>query len=173
MAPLAPTNTARYKVFYTTCGHDHTFQVRTVSVSPSALGTYVDNFLTAISAQLFSLVVTEVQFAGTGSDIFNSVTSGIEGNTYGGGGAPELGTAWYLDFIGRSSGGRRVRLAVFGTQALGGNYRYSAAEDSDVDAGIAVLNAATNTFMSIDGVKPIWKAYANAGVNAHWQKAIR
>jgi hypothetical protein len=59
-------------------------------------------------------VIDEVQFAASGSNIFNPVVTGIEGNSYGSGGVSAPNAAFFLSFVGRTSGGRRARLFVFG-----------------------------------------------------------
>jgi len=172
MAPLPPNNTARFKVFYTTIGHQHTLEIRS-GASPGAVGVIVDQFFTALSAISFLKTIDEVQFAASGSNVFNAVTSGIEGNTYGVGAGSITDVPVYIDFVGRSSGGRRVRLASFGHGSVGVDYRYLAGESIPVDAAVSVLQSAGGSLLAIDGLTPIWKAYANGGYNAYWQRAIR
>lgn len=172
MAPLPPESTARFKVFYTVGTHQHTMEFRS-GASPSAVGTIIDDFLTALNDEIYILTIDEVQFAANGSVIFNAITTGVEGSSYGTGAEPNEATPFYLSFIGRSPGGRRVRIYVFGSKSLYTDYRVTALENVDVDAAIAVLVAAGGSLLAIDGGTPIWKTYANMGVNAHWQKAIR
>lgn len=172
MAPISPDNTPRFRVKYTNIGTQHTMDIRSTS-SPSSLGTQVDAFLTALSPKMRATVIDEVLFASSGSSVFNTVTSGIEGNTYGSGAGVLANVTQYADFVGRSSGGRRVRLAVFGIPDTSTDFRYLAGEDADIDATIAVLNGAGNTFLAIDNLPPVWKSYANAGQNAYWQRQLR
>lgn len=172
MAPLPPNNTARYKVFYTVSGHQHVMDIRSLA-SPASFGADVGGLLGTLSPMTYAITIDQVQFAASGSNVFNPVTSGIEGNVYGSGSGTVGETPYYINFVGRSTGGRRVRLAVFGQKALGGDYRYIAGENANIDAAVAVLQDPANSFKAIDGLKPIWKNYANAGVNAHWQKAVR
>jgi len=172
MAPLPPSNTARFKVFYTNCGKQHTLQVRSAD-SPLAVGLNIDDFFQALSIVLFSTVIDEVQFAASGSDIFNAITTGIEGNTYGSGAGSITSVPVYLDFVGRSSGGRRVRATVLGVTTIGTDYRFVAGESTVIDAAVAALQAPANHWLAIDGIEPVWKTYANAGYNAHWQRAVR
>jgi hypothetical protein len=172
MAPLPPDNTARYRVKYTNIGIQHVMDIRSTQ-SPSAFGTEVDAFLTALSPVMKATVIDSVEFAAHLSNIFNVVVSGIEGNTYGSGAGVLANASQYADFVGRSTGGRRVRLAVFGIPDTSNDFRYLSSENADIDATIAVLNGAGNTFLCIDGLAPIWKNYANAGQNAHWQRALR
>jgi hypothetical protein len=174
MAPLPPESTARFKVFYTNVSHQHTLEVRSAG-SPSAVGTFLDSFFTDLGGLIYSTVIDEVQFAANGSNIFNAVVTGIEGNVYTGAGSGTLAfeAAQYLSFIGRSSGGRRCRWYVFGCTVNGGDYRFVSGENAGVDACVADLTGAGSLILAIDGLVPSWKSYANAGANAHWQKAVR
>jgi hypothetical protein len=174
MSALPPSNTERFKVRYTNQTKQHACVVRTHSVSPGAFGGDFDALMTALTSILPSTVIDLVEYAASGSNIFNPVTTGIEGNAYGSGGGAVIGAAEYLGFVGRSTGGHKARLYVFGINALASNdYRFVAGEVAAIDNAIGLLNAATTVYLAIDGVKPTWKSYANAGVNAHWQKAIR
>jgi hypothetical protein len=172
MAPLSPDNTARYRVHYTVIGAQHTMEIRSL-ISPGALGTLVDSLLTQLGTDIFAMVVDFVEFAASGSNVFNSVTTGIEGFTYGSGAGTTIQIPNYVHFIGRTTGGRRVRLTVFGIIGLGTDYRFIAGEDALIDAAISVLVASGGNILGIDGLTPVWKSYANAGTNAHWQKAVR
>lgn len=172
MAPLPIDNTPRFKVFYTNCSVQHVMDIRSPD-SPFAFGLNVDDLLNALLTVLTPTVIDEVQWAPSGSNIFNNVVTGIEGNTYGAGAISTLYPAFYTNFVGRSTGGRRVRLAVFGTTNIAQDYRFVAGENAAIDAAIAALQVAANHFTAIDGLKPVWKTYANAGLNAYWQRKLR
>ena len=172
MAPLPANNTPRYRVFYTNASQQHTLNLRS-SDSPAAFGSDVNDLFALLTNHIFPTTIDEVQWAPTGSNIFNVVVTGIEGNTYGNGTPSVSSPAVYIDFVGRSSGGRRVRAAIFGFTSVGGDFRIQPGELPQVDAAIALLNLASNGFLAIDGLKPVWKSYANAGFNAYWQRAIR
>jgi hypothetical protein len=161
-------------VLYTSNNEQHAMIVRSTPVSPATLGTQVDSLLTAITTLLTTTVIDEVQFAASGSNIFNPVVTGIEGNSYGSGGVSAPNAAFFLSFVGRTSGGRRARLFVFGYNGLGGgDYRLISGESIAADAGVVVINGATGSFLAVDGLKPVYKSYVNTGMNAHWQKALR
>lgn len=170
---LPPSNTERFIYNYTVGGESHSGLVRTDGVSPSAVGVSIDAFLTALAPALNQLTISTVEYAASGSNVFNIVSSGIEGNTYGSGAGGGSARANYVDFIGRSTGGRRVRHAVFGLKVDATDYRFVPGENAAVDAAIVYLQATPNTWLSIDNIKPVWYTYANSGVNAHWQKAVR
>ncbi len=172
MAPLSPDNTARFKVFYTNLSHQHTLQIRSAG-SPSAIGTLVDDIFTAVTGAIAASVIDGVDWAPSGSDIFNPVTTGIEGNTYGISGHPASDVATFWSWVGRTSGARRVRVYLFGVGGMGGDYRYGASESATLDDVHDILVAAGSLVLGIDGLTPVWKNYANAGVNARWQRALR
>jgi hypothetical protein len=172
MAALPENSTARYRIHYTTGGHQHSFQIRS-GASPSFLGGLVNDFLGSLSTAVSAITVDFVEWAPTGSNVFNPVTAGIEGNLYGGGLAVGEARAYALNFIGRTSGGRRVRIMVFSPTSLGTDYRFIAGEGAFIDAARTVLVNAGSQIIGIDGLVPIWKSYVNALSNAYWQKALR
>jgi len=141
--------------------------------SPATIGIIVDQLFTALGTQVLATVIDQVTFAADGSNVFNLVTTGVEGNTYGSGTTDVSESGRFVSFIGRSSGGRRVRLYVFGFITVSHDFRFVAGEVTQVDDAIDVLQAAGSTLVAIDDIQPIWKNYANAGYNAHWQKAVR
>jgi hypothetical protein len=128
---------------------------------------------TALGTTIYSTTIDSVEFAAAGSNIFNAITTGIEGNAYGTGAVGDTATPYYVNFIGRSAGGRRSRMAIFGIKSVGTNYRYTPGEDTSIDAALAVLVVGGPNVWAIDGLPVIWKSYVNAGVNAHWQKVVR
>lgn len=172
MAPLAPSNTARFRFHYTTVGQNHTLQIRSTS-SPVAVGEFFRNIMEALGTSIFSLTLNSVDFAAIGSDIFNPIVTGQEGEVWGTGPGADFNTPWALTFIGRTTGGRRVRMAVFGYSTLSGNYRVNPTESILVDAAIDALQAAAGGIIGIDGLTPVWYEYANVQVNDHWVKEIR
>lgn len=174
LTPLPPDNTLRYKVNYTFAGHNHDFQVRgDGSSTDGGLGTIVDNFLTDLDPVLYPIVITTVEKAIAGSNVFNVVTSGIESNTYGSGSPSGLLAPQFIGFQGRSVGGRKCRLSVYGIKPEENDYRFNPGDNADVDAAIVTLQSAAHYFLSIDGIHPTWYAYANTGFNAYWQRNLR
>lgn len=166
---LPANNTARYRVNYTASLHDHSFQIRSLS-SPASIGAHINAFFTALNPILFPVVVTNVEFAAAGSDVYNLVTTGAEGSAFGAG-VPNVSVqALAYNFIGRTSGGRRVRRAVFGANAFGDNFRFAPGESIAIDAAISQLQSAGTLILGIDGITPIWKTYANAKYFDHWVK---
>jgi len=171
MAPLPPNSTPRFKFNYTVNNTDHSFQVRSAG-SPSAVGSLVDAFLEAIADAIYGLTISTAEFAADASDIFLPVTTGIEGNVYGTGFAGPPEENWFYGFIGRSAGGRRWHLDIFGARTLGTDYRIVPGESAVLTDGIDVLNASTS-LIAIDGLAVTVYPYVNCGNNAHWQRAVR
>lgn len=172
MAPLSPSNTARFRVHYTVIGKQHAMEVRSSS-SPAAVGTFLQTFLADLGALQYASVIDFVDFAVSGSNVFNPVTTGAEAFTWGSGAGTTSAIPLFINFIGRTSGGRRIRMAVFGTTGNAVDYRYLAGENATVDNARADLVAAGSLLLGIDGLTPIWKTYANVGWNAYWQRKVR
>jgi len=172
MAPLPPESTPRFRVHYTTIGKQHSFEIRSHD-SPSFIGGFLTSFLGALDPVMYASSIDFVDFAADGSNVFNPVTTGAESLTWGTGAGTTASIPSYVNFIGRTSGGRRVRLAVFGLGVDAVDYRFLNTENADIDAARAVLVSAGALLRGIDDLTPIWKTYVNAGVNAYWQKAVR
>lgn len=174
MAPLPHNNTPIYFVDYSVGGETHTMEVRAAApVSPSTFGTNMNAFLDAIDALFNQITILGVRFQAAGTNFSNPVVTGIEGNVYGSGAGTDDQVPIALNFVGRSSGGRRVRLMVFGFKFGLSGYRLSSVESPEVASGVALLNSTPNMFLAIDGVDPVWYPYANSLVNAYWQRKVR
>lgn len=172
MAPLPPESTARYRFRYTTGGEVHTFQIRSAG-SPVAVGAVVHNFLGALGTAQFFKTITSTDWAASGSNVFNPVVTGVEGNAYGAGVPVSADRAWAFNFIGRTPGGKRVRIMIFSPTSMTTNYRYDPGEAGLVDAAVNALEAAAGLVIGIDGMTPVWKQYVNLLANAYWQKELR
>lgn len=174
MAALPEDNTARYKFFYTFASYTHVAQVRPGGVhSPSGFGTWLDSLFTALDPQLYPVVITKVEFAATGSNVFNTVTTGIEGNSYGSGTPVGLLAPQFIAFQGRTTGGHRCRLSIYGIKPEENDYRFEQGDNADVDNAIAIMQTSSPYGYGIDGVRATWYSYANTGFNAYWQRRNR
>lgn len=174
MAPLPVDNTARTVVRYSSGGNTHDLVVRHANTAaPTAIGTAVDAFLTALDPNLWGMVVLDAIRYPVNVNISTPSILGIEGNTYGAGSPSTEQEPDYIDFVGRSIAGRRVRVTVFGPTDLGGNYRVSIGEFASIAAALTALTSDADVFWAIDGTVPNWKSYANTGVNSYWQKQQR
>jgi hypothetical protein len=174
VAALPPDNTARYKVFYTFAGNTHVVQVRATGVhSPSSFGTWFDGLMTELDNSLYPVTISKVEFAASGSNVFNTVVTGIESNTYGSGTPVGLLAPQFIGFQGRTSGGHKVRLSIYGIKPEENDYRFEPADNADVDDAITYLQTTSAFAKGIDGVTPNWYSYANTGFNAYWQRKNR
>jgi hypothetical protein len=174
MAPLPHNNTAIYFVDYLTGSVQHTMEWRYNGVfSPASFGTLLDDFLSEVSALTCALTVVRVRSQANGANVSFPVTTGQEGATFGSGTAVPDQIAASLNFVGRSSGGRRVRLSVFGYDNAVGDFRLTTTDSTVIDNAVTILTAASGVALAIDGVKPTWYPYANVSVNAYWQRQLR
>lgn len=172
MAALLPNNTARFRFHYTTVGQNHSMQIRSTA-SPSVVGGIFRDLMVALGTGIFTRTLNNVDWAPAGSDIFNPVVTGQEGVAWGSGPGADFNTPWALTFLARSSGGRRLRMAVYGYSTLSGNYRVGPGESVLVDTAINQLQGFGSSILCIDGLTPVWYQYANVQVNDHWVKEIR
>lgn len=178
MAPLPVESTARLFVDYTTCSEQHTLMCRFgVGSSVGDAIALVDAFLIALDDFVLAATIDAARVADLGST-FTYPVSWTGAATFGAGVGTHYKTANYLDFVGRSIGGRRVRMAVFGAvfhaDTVGtGDYRFNATDEARVAAALAVLEASSTEPVAIDGDAAVWQQYANCGVNAYWRNNIR
>lgn len=172
MAPLPPDSTPRYRIHYKAIDKDHTFQLRS-DQSPAFIGNLANDFFTALGAAVGPILLEFVDWAPAGSNVFNPVITGHEGAAYAGGAFTNEMNAWAYTFVGRSSGGKRTRIAVFGALFLSDDYRLEAAASPTIAAALNILNLAGSLITCIDGLRPVWKSYVDIQVNDHWVKNLR
>lgn len=177
MAPLPVESTGRLFVDYSTCQEVHTAMVRfgTGGNAGDAMAM-LDSFWIAITSLMYLGTIQAARVADLGSTVTYPVTwTGAA--SFGSGAGSHYQTANYVDFVGRSIGGRRVRLATFGlishADTSNSDYRHQATDSAAVAAGLAVLEASTDTPVAIDGSPAVWQQYADIGVNAYWRNHIR
>lgn len=174
MAALPQSNTDRYKVFYTFASYNHVMQVRAAGVhSPSSFGTWIDGLFTTLTTVLYPIALIKVQFAATGSNIFNDVITGQEGNTYGSGSPVGLLAPQFMAFQGRTSGGHKTRLSIYGVKPEENDYRFEPADNATIDNAVDYIQTTSAFAKGIDGLTPTWYDYVNTGFNAYWQRKNR
>jgi len=146
----------------------------TADIDAEAASAFLDSFLTALHDLFFQITIIGLRFQANDTDVSIAVPWGGD-PTYGGSAGVAYQTAQYLDFIGRSSDGRRVRAGVFGCtfSEQGDNFRVTPAEQAAVGAALAVLNSDSDYFKSISSFSTVWKNYANCGQNAYWRNKVR
>jgi len=174
MAPLPVESTARYVVHYNSGANLHTQTWRVSSpVSPATFSTFLENIWGELGAILFAATISQVVFYPDGSVIGNPVAMpDFVGETFGSGAPTNVQQALYLDFVARSTGGRRYRAAFFSPEGTDPSWRFTGAEVMEIGNALTILNA-MNDLCAIDGLPLNWKSYANNGYNAYWQRANR
>jgi hypothetical protein len=175
MAPLPPENTNRYFLDYEGPMGKRTMQFRSPGIlTTNEMVSGITSFINVIKPMVYSAVTfTGLRFAATGSNISNPVAwTPITGTAAGTQNASDYPK--FVSFIGRSLGGRRVRIYVYGVNVqVSDDYRLVGTENATVNAGKDFLNGPSGIFSAIDGQKPVWKAYGNTGYNAYHQRKRR
>lgn len=174
MAPLPQSNTPRYRIVYNTGENEHTLQIRhAATVSTTLAGQQIADFLTQIEPLLGEITIVRAEAAAAGSNVF--VPAFWPGDpTYGSGDPGAINEPAFISFVGRSTGGRRIRVFVFGISAVTqADYRLSEGESAVVAAALGSLESGPDFWQAIDGLQPVWNRYANMGFNAHYQRKAR
>lgn len=183
MAPLPPNNTARYLVNYRANGKEHTVQFRYgdggVPGAPDlAFIGSVSAFLSAALPLLPSdfSVLTAFYIPSGGTVAFSTTPPTIVGT--GAASVSDSEAPAYLTMVGRSDGGRRVRITLLGLgvspaqeEGVYGDYRVTSSESTTVAALRTALDG--SAVIGIDGDDVNWYGYANLGYNRHWQDEMR
>jgi hypothetical protein len=162
-------------VDYEVGSFNHTLQIRhTIDTTPEDVVLAFNDFISACGILFHSSTFVSARFAAGGSNI-SAPLAGTWPVGWGDTPASRVDSANYVDFIGRSVDGRRVRLAIFGAknQNLGDDYRMNSAESAPMLAGVNELNSHPGIFVSINAFQPLWYPYANLGTNAYWRNHIR
>jgi len=177
MAPLPVNSTARLFVDYTTCGEDHTVMCRFgASSSAGDAMTVVAAWLDALESLLYDIDILGARVSDLGSSVSYPVTwTGAA--AYGSGAGANTDSASYLDFVGRGIGGRRARMAVFGSKnyrdGANDDFRITPADAAAIGDALTALRAGSDVPITIDGDDVNWQDYANVGVNAYWRNHMR
>lgn len=176
--PILPSsNTKRYKMTYAVEEDVHSMTARAAdSLSDSGANAHFVALFAALSGVLGPNVTwLDLSVAATGSDVFDSTGTWTPA-TGTGEAVSELDQPRAVCFPGRATGGRKVRVFVFG---VGSNYITpdSYAENPLVTPQFqgfqGLLNSQTDMWLAIDGVKPVWYFRATVKGNDHWIDARR
>jgi len=174
MAPLPVDTTARLKVTYNVGGFTHQFMVRLSLeyVLATAEGDIAD-WLGTQTSLFWASTITKVELAEQGSNLFFPYASGLSTVTWGSGANSIGNNPLQLNYVGRSAGGRRCRVGLFGYKGVFSEWKLTQAENTAVLNGVSALNTATDAFVAIDGLPPTWYPYADIGVNDYWVRQSR
>lgn len=168
MAPADPTATMRLKVKYNGPFGTHTLLLHAKDgVSSTTFIADAIALLNQLAKLLYSTAAfTDALLALAGSDIFNAITfSGIAST---GPTVPDINSSpsTFIQFGGRSTDGKRVKLYLFESGFLPrADMRYQAGENADLDDTVALLNDPSSSIATITGENPIWYNYVNVGQN--------
>lgn len=174
MAPLDPNNTARYKYEYENAQNKHSLVIRAgAGATDSSMDADLATLMGHIGAGFSASTFTGASKAAAGSDLFFPFASGAVGDTFGSGAAIKQYDATSMTFVGRTPGGRRTRVSIFGFKGDLSEFRLTSAESSDVASAIDDLNSFGFSFIGIDGLTALWNEYADIKANDHWVKKSR
>lgn len=174
MAPIPVTNTPRWKVSYTVGGFAHQFLVRLSPEFVEATAvSEIGAWLLANTSLFWASVVTKVEQAEQGSNLFFPIDTTLDGFAWGGGANSVGNNPLQLNYVGRSPGGRRCRVGLFGYKGAFSEWKLTPAEVAAVGTAVTALNSATSAFYAIDGFPPVWYPYADVGVNDYWVRQSR
>jgi hypothetical protein len=174
VAPLNPNSTKRYFYEYQNSQNKHVLMVR---ASEGATDADVDGDLALlmgdIGGNFVASVFTGATKADAGSDIALPFSSGAVGDSFGTGTAIKQYDATALTFVGRTPGGRRTKVSIFGFKNDLSEFRMTSAESSDVANAVGHLNSFGFSFIAIDSLTAVWNGYADIKANDHWVKKAR
>lgn len=170
MAPLPANNTPRVKITYQNAIASHDVVIRMVADSDlAALEASFATFVAQVTTSFHFSEITGVQVAADGSDLFfDAPGSSLIGVDWGSGAAIADTNAQFANWVGRSTGGRRAKIYLFGWKDVISGYRLTSAESSGVLNSVAELNDNAVLYTAIDGLQTTWKGYVNVKPNDHW-----
>jgi len=186
MPDYAPNYTFRYKIRYSTMGGTHTMQFRfpraTAPAGAATARLYVAAFLTELLAIMWTdWTILSASYAEADSDVFlpAPLPAGIIGEVNGAGN-PISQRALSLSFVGRSVGGHRHAVYVYGlafqpySSAGALDFRLYGTENANIDAAANALNdAGTIQPVANDNLACNYYSYANVKYNDYWTRRVR
>lgn len=170
---LPASNTARFKLRYNDGFNEHALVMRANTSNAHTAAQALDAFLVAHGAVIAQITIVGLEYAPIGSDIFNPVTWD-QSATYGTGTLAALERPYTYSYTGRSTGGHKCKVFLFANNVHGtGSWRIPTATGNFVEEALAALVTFSSCFLAIDGLVPVWHAYANQGANDHWMRKAR
>jgi hypothetical protein len=176
MAPLDPGNTDRYFFHYENAAGQHTAVVRTAAgVAAATVIDTFESYCTEVGAGLSASTGVSVEFRAAGASFSSPVAVGDwVGFTFGSTDGNPYTDSVQVNAVGRSAGGHRCRLGLFGWKNDVSAWRLTGSEEGGIaESATAILNAATNIFLAIDGTKPTWYGYLDIKPNDYWVRKAR
>jgi len=175
MAALPANNTDRLFLHYSNAVHEHTTIIRVPE--GANLSTCVDEWesvLTTLTGAFVASVGIGVDFQAAGTNFSVPFTdSDWSSFSWGSGTAVVTSDGVQMNFQGRSAGGHKSRVGVFGYKNDVSNWRLTEGEAASIGTAVGILTDSTNGFYAIDGLKPTWYAYVNLKYNDYWVRQGR
>lgn len=184
---FAPDATPRMKVFYTSAGITHSMQVRSHrDSSPTIFILTAADYITAFVTALQSVLPTDFHFTSatyTPQDSDVSVPVGKPADPTGAIDPDDMSKQdkiSHLTFRGKSSGGSKASIKVFGVQfspdtappEVESDFIFSPGESTPLDNAVGVL-AASTLLSAVDNNGIVWYDTVNLKVNDHYLRLAR
>lgn len=185
MADFAPNFSGRYRVRYQVAGKTHKFMIRVQTGNVFATGSadglaIAQALLTALAPLLWAdFTVLSAEFAAENSAFFfpveaPTVTGGVSIT-----GRPASAGAWSTSFIGRTGGGLRWVVYVYGVAvnpvqtASVIDFRIGSLENATILAATNALGGFSSTLAGNDDLPVVIYPYVNGKYNDYWVKRLR
>lgn len=180
MAPLPVNNTGRLFVDYIANGRQHTAQFRYGGSGepPASFLEDVDAIIAAAGPFMpLDWTFVESRYVPSGGT-FSLPAEYVPEDMTGTIAVSAAEAPAFVSAIGRSLGGRRVRVYFLGAgyspagnEGNASDYRVTTTESAPALALVEAL--AASELVGIDGFNVGWKSYLNLGYNGYWQREVR
>lgn len=186
MPDFAAVDTPRVRVHYRVQALDHSIEGRmpiddTIINAPDYINILTDMLTALVGSRYSDWSVLGYDFRAQDSEVAIPISAGSVT-------APAAGTvstsgrvagqaAAQMRFEGRSTGGSKCSITLFGTNWLltgvSEDFRITYAENSGVANAIDALNNMTTQLRAIDGQPVVWKQYVNLKYNDRVMRRLR
>lgn len=175
MAPLPPQSTLRYFLDYNGPMGERSVQFRFGAIADDQTAIdYINALLVAVRPLIYSSVSFYRLRRASDESVFSFPVPWLAVSGAAAGTLQAQDYPVFMSFVGRSSGGRRVRKTFYGvTFRPDDNYRIQRAENVNIDNAIGVLLDTPPSEVAIDSSPVIWNEYVNTGFNAYYQRQAR
>lgn len=177
LTPLPADNTKRYKMVYNVASKQHSFIIRAAdAVTDADAGAALTDAFAALSTLLSSATNwLRLEVALSGSNVFNN-TFEFAASVGTGSGINPIDEPRAFCFAGRTSGGRKTKLFLYGITSVlvtPGSYEQQPITQANLADFHDLMQAATDLYLGIDGIKPDWYDRVTIKPNDHWVDQAR
>jgi hypothetical protein len=174
MPPTPPNATGRFLLKYSTGNAEHTMMMRVDEGTSAAIAAqYYEEFIGAHDPILRQISIVSFSYIAIGQDFQQFLVWPLAA-TYGSGQQPLNKEPLFIAYSGRSPTGKQVRVTLFGVDFnLPTDFRFTEAESPIVAVALSQLRLSAAYWQTNDSSTAVWKSYANCGMNAYWQRALR